>query len=217
MASTVWLKNRNWRMSAYITCHQSSVAYSVALEWLVGHLSAEPLQVLEIGCDAGLSTLAIAKLFPSAHVVGIDRIPGAIVGAKRLCESNSAPNAIFRVFDLAETNRMLGRERFDLVLAPWVFHELFEMARAGSPRPREKRVAKRIASNLASPGRLVSFNRFPFPKQEAPRLCEILSGGGPEKIGDDTILVAEGASISSFPVTCFQHRVNTARQRVPIR
>src|SRR5688500_12842775 len=63
------LKNSDAQMSAYVSAHQCSTLYAAFLAWLETNLGDDPKRVIELGCDAGLLTLAIGKLIPESSVL----------------------------------------------------------------------------------------------------------------------------------------------------
>lgn len=72
------------------------------------------LTVLDVGCEAGLSTVKLAKKFPRTIVIGIDKCREAIVLA--LTRKNNPSNLSFVQSDVTE---MAGQ--FDMVTACKVF------------------------------------------------------------------------------------------------
>lgn len=66
--------------------------------------------ILEVGCEAGFMTGFLAKTFPKARIVSIDRSKAAIDIATKRIESLGIKNVEFRVSPLAEIS-----EQFDTV------------------------------------------------------------------------------------------------------
>lgn len=76
-------------------------------------------RIADLGCGEGWSTLALARRFPNAEVVGIDSDPSSIEAARR-----HAADAPFDVaFELADAAGGLGGE-FDLVLILEALHDM---------------------------------------------------------------------------------------------
>ena len=97
--------------------------------------------VADIGCGQGYSTVAVARRWPTAGVLGVDSDPASIADARAHAEESGSP-ARFAAVD-AESLADLGR--FDVVL---VLEALHDMA-----RPVDALVAARKA--LAEDGVLV--------------------------------------------------------------
>ena len=66
-----------------------------ALPDLHSALTSTRMRVADVGCGAGWSTLAMAKAFPQADVVGIDADPASVYDAQR----NAAAHGIAVRFD----------------------------------------------------------------------------------------------------------------------
>ena len=202
------LKNSHWPMSAYISAHCNSQAYGAFLNWLYKTLNQPPADVLDLGCDCGLLSLAIAKLYPAANVVGIDYVGSAISAANALHKHYEVKNVEFGHHDLTKAGQPISKSRFDLVLAPWLFHELLPSMRFDDNEPislNEKNTLDSIASVVADKGLLVSVNRFPYPSWQVPKLSEIMAEVGLMFAGEDSIAVAEPETggVEVFAIVCF--------------
>ena len=93
-------------------------------------------QILDLGCSEGLSTALWARLYPHAHILGIDRDAEAIEKAR-------AGHRLFRQMEWAvgDIEESLPLSRFDLVYAslvmlhlhnlPGVVHRVFERLAPG--------------------------------------------------------------------------------------
>lgn len=85
-------------------------------------LTSTPMRVADVGCGAGWSTLAMAKAFPKADVVGFDADPASVDDARR----NAAAQGVAARFDIRAADAVSDAGPFDLVL---VLEALHDMAR----------------------------------------------------------------------------------------
>ena len=67
-------------------------------------------RILEVGCEAGYMTGFLARTFPEAHIVAIDRCEAAAKIAKSRLEPTGIDNVEFRACSLADVT-----EKFDTV------------------------------------------------------------------------------------------------------
>jgi 2-polyprenyl-3-methyl-5-hydroxy-6-metoxy-1,4-benzoquinol methylase len=93
-----------------------------ALPDLHSALTSTPMRVADVGCGAGWSTLAMARAFPKADVVGLDADPASVYDAQR----NAAAHGVAGRFDLRAADTLPDDGPFDLVL---VLEALHDMAR----------------------------------------------------------------------------------------
>ncbi len=83
--------------------------------------------VLDIGCGSGALSIAVAKKYPSAHVVGIDPWGGSWEFSKELCERNATVEGVADRVSFIRGDAVslpFESEAFDLVLSNLVFHEV---------------------------------------------------------------------------------------------
>jgi 2-polyprenyl-3-methyl-5-hydroxy-6-metoxy-1,4-benzoquinol methylase len=128
-------------------------AWLPALDGAVDQL-ARGGRVVDLGCGHGWSTIALARAFPAAAVVGIDGDPASIEDARR-----HAAEAGVRVrFECADARALAGLGRFDLVLLLEVLHDL--------ARPHDVLAAVRRA--LADGGAVLVADELVAPAFTAP-------------------------------------------------
>lgn len=89
-------------------------------------LTSSASRVADVGCGAGWSTIAIARAFPRAEVVGFDADEASVVDARRNAATQQIP-ARFEVCDAATIGR---HEPFDLVLVLEALHDMSHPADA---------------------------------------------------------------------------------------
>jgi 2-polyprenyl-3-methyl-5-hydroxy-6-metoxy-1,4-benzoquinol methylase len=89
---------------------------------LHGALTSTPMRVADVGCGAGWSTLAMARAFPQADIVGFDADPASVCDAQR----NAAAQGVSVRFDVRAAASLADAGPFDLVL---VLEALHDMAR----------------------------------------------------------------------------------------
>ncbi len=91
------------------------------------HLTTEPQKILDIGCGIGMSSFALQKIYPQAHITGVDLSPYFLAVAQYHSQesfvTNSEKSQISWIHCKAE-NTGLPDNSVDLVSACLVFHEL---------------------------------------------------------------------------------------------
>jgi len=198
------LKNSDWRMSAYSSAHAYSPLYRAFLLWIAEHLDTQPARIVDLGCENGLLTLAMAKLMPNATLLGIERVPNALAAARRRQTRHAVKNATFLRADLSKPFDQVP-PKSDLIIAAWVLHEILGTVRDGSDLGKGKGQFLQNLAEIAEPGTvLVSVNRFEYPEKEIPVLTEQLTFCGFCHIGESSIAASEGDMISQFPIVCYE-------------
>jgi 2-polyprenyl-3-methyl-5-hydroxy-6-metoxy-1,4-benzoquinol methylase len=87
-------------------------------------LMSSRLRVADVGCGAGWSTIALARAFPQADVVGFDADDASIADAKE----NAAAQQVAVRFEVRDAVSIADHGPFDLIV---VLEALHDMARPG--------------------------------------------------------------------------------------
>jgi 2-polyprenyl-3-methyl-5-hydroxy-6-metoxy-1,4-benzoquinol methylase len=98
------------------------------------------IDVLEIGCGEGNSTLVMARAHPNSRFTGYDLRPDAVEGARLRAAEEGLTNIAFEVRDLVSMN---ARAAYDLVCAFDVIHD------QAKPRVVLDKVAKSLRAEGA--------------------------------------------------------------------
>jgi hypothetical protein len=88
--------------------------------------------VLEVGCDNGILTCALASVYPLISFVGIDPCAEAIAIATERSRKMGLTNIEFRVSDLDLYALEADQKKFSVIIAVAVFHELIAHGKIGS-------------------------------------------------------------------------------------
>jgi 2-polyprenyl-3-methyl-5-hydroxy-6-metoxy-1,4-benzoquinol methylase len=98
--------------------------------------------VADVGRGAGWSTIAVARAFPKATVVGFDADAASIIDAKE----NAAAQQVGADFQTRDAATLADAGRFDLILVLEVLHDmarpadvLRSLGRARRQRSRRRR------------------------------------------------------------------------------
>jgi predicted RNA methylase len=181
-------KNANLALSSAVTSQYLSVHHAQFLAWLMNEELPPPQRVLDLGCEAGFLTCALAKIFPQAKIVGVDQEERAIRVAQELALKHELKNVTFEICTIEAFAQEALKEPFDLVIGAWVFHEPmgmrldrnFEWKHADSidrvvPLADEHVALLKSVSNLMAPqARLIAVNRWASSSKTLywVRVCE---------------------------------------------
>lgn len=78
-------------------------------------------RILDAGCGTGQRANGVARMFPQAHVIGVDMTSASLDAAKAMAKENGIANIEFRQCNLLELD--LGME-FDVIISSGVMHHL---------------------------------------------------------------------------------------------
>ncbi len=97
------LKNSSRALSFAVAEEWSGPLYEAQIPWLRGVLGTiKPEVVIDVGCEQGLLTRAIAEALPEAEIRGVDRCAEAITIAEADAPSWNAPAPAFHVWDVRD-------------------------------------------------------------------------------------------------------------------
>lgn len=197
-------KNKDWRLSLFVTLHDDVRKFHPLLEWLVSQDLPTDGRLLEIGCDIGALTCLMAKLYPSREIIGIDRVREAILNAKILARKKNVENASFLVFGLGGAGAAPNFSA-SLGIAPFVFQEVFRNClSSGVPSDEERRAACQIAEMLSPGGQLISVDRLPGGHEQARPMVDLIQEAGLVREGQDTLEVPGPIMVEKFPISMFR-------------
>ena len=100
--------------------------------WFLIEILTIGVAVLEVGCDNGILTCALASVFPLISFVGIDPCAEAIAVATERARRLGLSNIEFRVADLERYSLEADQKKFPAIIAVAVFHELIANGQIGS-------------------------------------------------------------------------------------
>jgi ubiquinone/menaquinone biosynthesis C-methylase UbiE len=95
---------------------------------LLEQINPAPQTILDIGCSVGMSTFALAELYPQAQITGLDLSPYYLAVANYQSQKQNKPVTWVHA---AGENTGLPAQSFDFVSAFLIFHELPQSAAQG--------------------------------------------------------------------------------------
>lgn len=125
------LKNASLELSLYVTSQKFQHVNVAFLEWIAGAFNGEPATVLDIGCDSGVLTCAMAKHWPGARFIGIEPNAKAAGVARQLVALHGLENVEVRCMRLEDIEAQASdlKNACDLVVGLCVFHDIFDTLR----------------------------------------------------------------------------------------
>lgn len=91
--------------------------YKQFFMWLIKSQDLDNKKILDLGCDNGIVTCFLAKIYPNAKVVGIDKGKKGISCAKEIAEKLGLTNIEFEVLDAKKIDKFFKEEKFDVVIS----------------------------------------------------------------------------------------------------
>jgi 2-polyprenyl-3-methyl-5-hydroxy-6-metoxy-1,4-benzoquinol methylase len=181
MARAYRLQHKNWRMGKFVSLRNDGPKYVSLLERLSCLVAEDGDTVCEVGCGGGLLSCAMALLWPDTDVVGIDRIKEAVKAARLHALDQDIPNVEFVKSDIGESLSGNLKGQFDLVVCPWVMHELAPSLIESAPLPEEERTAVTNVAALVAPGGiLLTVDRLPSGHEQQAPMLKVLEESGLE-------------------------------------
>jgi predicted RNA methylase len=142
--------------------------YAQMTAWVDSHRNWIGTDIMDIGCGTGVLSCYLARVFPHAFVLGVDRDPAAIDTARKLAHSLELPNIRFVCEDICGIEE---KNLCDTVVVSGLSHEMrgepADLAAADS-YPEKCRAwqraymkyARRLERVLAAGGVLIAADRF---------------------------------------------------------
>lgn len=87
-------------------------------------LISSRLRVADVGCGAGWSTIAMARTFPRAEVLGFDADEASVTDARE----NAAAHGVPVRFEISDAAALAGHGLFDVVLVLEALHDMAQPA-----------------------------------------------------------------------------------------
>lgn len=89
-------------------------------------LTSSATRIADVGCGAGWSTIAMARAFPRAEVIGFDADEASVMDAR----AHAAAQGVAARFDVCDAEAIGRHEPFDLVLVLEALHDMAHPAEA---------------------------------------------------------------------------------------
>jgi 2-polyprenyl-3-methyl-5-hydroxy-6-metoxy-1,4-benzoquinol methylase len=118
-------------------------------------LRSTSLRVADVGCGAGWSTIAVARAFPNATVIGFDADVASIADAR----ANAAAQQVGVEFQARDASTLADTGRYDLILVLEALHDmarpadvLRSLGRALTPDGSVLVADEKVADRFHAPG-----------------------------------------------------------------
>lgn len=116
--SSYSIKNKNYDQALYLAGAFHGDILEAICDWICKNQNLFGNSILEVGCDTGIITSFIGKLFPEKRIVAIDRDPNAVKISKKTCERIGVENVQFLCVDVMDVEGT-----FDTIFLSRVVHE----------------------------------------------------------------------------------------------
>lgn len=90
--------------------------YRTFFNWFESNFSALAGRILDVGCGNGIATCYLAKQFPKARFVGIDKSPAAIRCATELAQKAKVKNVEFQHSSFSEFSTKIS-DKFSMIVS----------------------------------------------------------------------------------------------------
>lgn len=193
-------QSKNMEMSHLATAQSNTSIYRAMLEWIDAEYDTPPATVCEIGCNNGLFTLAVGKLWPNSRLVGVDKVRESLALSPKFAAKYDVPNCEFKWLNILKDSACQQLGEFDLVLAPFVVHEIVQ-----DDGSYPVAMGRNLRKLVLRQGRLITINRFPYSKLQQPQLSDALAVSGFACLKEGKILVEHAESgVESFPICVYE-------------
>ena len=158
------IKNETLEFSLALSSAYDGDILRKACNWIDAHKDHFGKTILEVGCDCGVMSCFLAKVFPDSRITSIDRCEPAIINARQLAARLNVTNVTFITQDLKDVEG-----QFDTVFSMRTVHEnndavddAFNELDVQAELFREALVpyAKALKSKLSDQGILISIERI---------------------------------------------------------
>ena len=118
------LKNKNLALANAVASQYDSARIKAFVAWFLDENIPLSGEVLDIGCDNGILTCALASILPHVKFVGIDPCSEAIILAQKRASQLGLSNVNFIASNVENYASENNKSRFSCVLTVTVVHEL---------------------------------------------------------------------------------------------
>lgn len=96
--------------------------YTQFFTWLIDFKNSydknlDGKKILDLGCDNGITSCFIAKLYPNSEIVAVDKCKKGIKCAEEIAQKLDVKNVRFEAVDAKKVDKFFKEEKFDLVLS----------------------------------------------------------------------------------------------------
>ncbi len=141
--------------------------FKKTLETVIQYPECMGKTVIDIGCNNGLYTCCLAKLFPESHFYGIDLNEQSIIIAREIAKRYDVKNVSFEVCNFRDISG-----KYDTVFMSKVVHEMVSLDDVNWSMSREniikeftkrfKPIAQSVRKCMSENGCLIAIERIPY-------------------------------------------------------